>query len=72
MGSFLACYDYGQGGVWFYVEGENIDHVSRAYPELIFFSTDPPWWNEENERAARTNDPTKSPFKEILESARKK
>jgi hypothetical protein len=72
VGSFLACYDYGQGGVWFYVEGDNIDQLSRAYPELLFFPTDPPWWNEDYERAARANDPTELPFKEILESARKK
>lgn len=72
MGSFLACYDYGQGGVWFYVEGDDIDQVSRTYPGLIFFRNDPPWWNDDSERAARANDPAKSPYKEILEDARAK
>ena len=70
MGSFLACYDYGQGGVWFYVPGETIEQVSREYPGLIFFPTDPPWWNADYERAARNNDPGKPPFSEILEQAR--
>lgn len=72
MGSFLACYDYGQGGVWFYVEGEDIDQVSRQYPDLLFFLTDPPWWNEEWERTVRAHDIAHSPYKEILERARKK
>jgi hypothetical protein len=72
MHSFLACYDYGQGGVWFYVEGDSIETVSKAYPELLFFPTDPPWWNEEYERAARKNDPAKPPFRDILEKVRAK
>jgi len=70
MASFLACYDYGQGGVWFYVEGENIHEVSKTYPGLLFFPTDPPWWNEEYECMARKNDPSEPPFSEILKGAR--
>ena len=72
MGSFLACYDYGQGGIWFYVEGESIRAVTERYPGLSFFSVDPPWWTDEYEKAARENDPGKPPFKEILEGAQKK
>jgi hypothetical protein len=70
MGSFLACYDYGQGGVWFYVEGDTVDQVSREFPALMFFPSDPPWWTEEFERVARQNDPAKPPFSDILEKAR--
>jgi hypothetical protein len=70
MGSFLACYEYGQGGVWFYVEGDTVDQVSREFPALMFFPSDPPWWTEEFERVARQNDPAKPPFSDILEKAR--
>jgi hypothetical protein len=70
MSSFLACHDYGQGGVWFYVEGDSVDQVSREFPALMFFPSDPPWWNEEFEQIARQNDPAKPPFSDILEKAR--
>jgi hypothetical protein len=70
MGSFLACHDYGQGGVWFYVEGDTVDQVSREFPALMFFPSDPPWWNEEFEQIARQNDPAEPPFSDILEKAR--
>ena len=70
MDSFLACHDYGQGGLWFYVEGDTVDQVSREFPALMFFPSDPPWWNEEFERVARQNDTTKPPFSDILEKAR--
>lgn len=71
MGSFLACYDYGQGGLWIYLEGESLAQVISEYPGLAIFSAPPPWWDEESERAARKHDPAKPPFKEILENARK-
>jgi len=70
MDTFLACYDYGQGGIWFYVPGENVLSLSKNYPGLVFFESDPPWWNSEYEDAARKHDVTQSPFKEILEGAR--
>ena len=70
MGSFLACYDYGQGDIWFYVSGKDIDTVSKKYPSLLFFPSDPPWWTEEHERAARANDITQSPIRDILDGTR--
>ena len=70
MTSYLVCYDYGQGGIWFYVEAESARELSRDYPALLVFRSSPPWWNDEYEAAARKNDPTTSPFKEILEACR--
>jgi hypothetical protein len=70
MTSYLVCYDYGQGGIWFYVEAQSDLELSRAYPALLVFRCSPPWWNEEHEAAARKSDPNTSPFKEILEASR--
>jgi hypothetical protein len=67
MKSFLVCYDYGQGGVWFYVNAESVDELSRTYPKLLVFPESPPWWNDEYEAAARKNLGDNEPFKSILE-----
>jgi hypothetical protein len=45
MPDFLACYDYGTGGVWLYVEGDNPAQVKKLYPALTVFEAPPSWWN---------------------------
>ena len=71
MTSYLVCYDYGQGGVWFYVEAESPTALSLTYPDLLVFPDPPPWWNDEYEAAARMNRGDEEPFKSILETLRK-
>ncbi len=34
MPQFLACYDYGQGGIWLYIRGESPEQIKRTYPAL--------------------------------------
>jgi hypothetical protein len=67
---FLVCYDYGQGGGWFYVEAASAIELSRLYPALLVFPDPPPWWNDEYEAAARKNRGDQDPFKSILKSLR--
>jgi hypothetical protein len=49
--SFLACYDYGTGGVWLLLDAPSHEAAQRAYPELIVYETRPKWMNgtEESE-----------------------
>jgi hypothetical protein len=69
MNSFLVCYDYGQGGVWFYLEAASLEEITQTYPRLTAFGGPPPWWNEQHEKAARDHDPEKSPYSDILSGA---
>jgi hypothetical protein len=41
MGSFLACYDYGQGALWLYLEGESLAQVISEYPGLTIWTNFP-------------------------------
>jgi hypothetical protein len=50
---FLACYDYGAGGVWVYVEAKTADEVRQRYPALTVFETPPAWWTPELEQQIR-------------------
>jgi hypothetical protein len=61
MPSFLACYDYGQGGIWLYVEGESSEQIESAYPSLTIFEIAPPFWNDELETLAREHNPATNP-----------
>ena len=62
MRAFLACYGYGQGGVWLYVKGDTAETVRRVYPKLTVFESPPPFWTNSLESAARKADPETSPF----------
>ncbi len=53
MPDFLACYDYGMGGVWLYVEAESTSELVRRYPALTAFDEPPGWWTPEEEKATR-------------------
>ena len=43
---FLACYDYGQGGVWLLIDAPNEEGAQAAYPFLAYFKSQPPWMSE--------------------------
>ena len=60
MRAFLTCYDYGQGGIWLYIDAPSASEITTSYPTLRVFETPPPFWTEELEQIARTNSPTTS------------
>jgi len=53
---FLACYDYGQGGIWLYFKARSADEVRLKYPCLTVFESAPPFWTDELETLARSHD----------------
>ena len=54
--SFLVVYDYGQGGVWAFVEATSKDDLLRRFPELQVFDSQPSWMSEsEVTRIRRTS-----------------
>lgn len=55
MPKYLACYDYGQGGIWIYIEAESPSQISEAYRDLIVFETPPTWWTPEMESSTRAH-----------------
>lgn len=53
MAEYLACYDYGTGGVWLYVEAESAEALLARYPALSVIDEQPPWWTPEIEQQMR-------------------
>jgi hypothetical protein len=50
---YLACYDYGQGGVWLYLDAQSADAIKADYPALTVFESAPTWWTSETEFSTR-------------------
>lgn len=44
--AFLVCYDYGQGGVWAFVEAPSKLDIMRRFPELQVVDSTPGWMSE--------------------------
>jgi hypothetical protein len=38
---FLAANDYGQGGIWMYIDTRSAAEIAEAYPELTVFEEPP-------------------------------
>ena len=53
--SFLACYDYGQGGVWLVLDAPSHREAQQAFPGLTVFETRPSWMSEVQEVEYRAN-----------------
>jgi hypothetical protein len=47
---FLAVYDYGMGGLWWYFYADTAAQITAEFPDLKVFETLPPWWTEEMEK----------------------
>ena len=60
--SYLACYDYGQGGVWLVLDAPSYPEAQQAFPALTVFETRPSWMSEAQEAEYRANC-TKSGFR---------
>jgi hypothetical protein len=56
-GEYLACYDYGMGGLWFLFTAENANQVREKYPFLVVFDQVPDWMTDEDLLHIRTNYP---------------
>jgi hypothetical protein len=42
--AYLACYDYGMGGLWWRILAPSADAIRAALPQLTVFETEPDWW----------------------------
>jgi hypothetical protein len=68
MAQFLACYDYGTGGVWLYIEAESAAQLVERYPALTVVDEPPAWLTPEREQElrAKVGDPWWSNWLESL------
>jgi hypothetical protein len=54
MTKFLTSYDYGQGGIWLYIEAKSPTQITETYRDLTVHQAPPPWWTASMEEAARS------------------
>jgi hypothetical protein len=52
--SFLACYDYGQGGVWLILDAPTCAAAQAAFPKLKVFESRPSWMSDLEEAEYRS------------------
>jgi hypothetical protein len=52
--TFLAVYDYGQGGVWVLIDARSSGEISAKYPELSVVADKPEWLTDETLDEIRT------------------
>jgi hypothetical protein len=48
--TYLAVYDYGQGGIWIFIDSESTAQILNRYPGLSVVSHRPPWFTPEEQR----------------------
>ena len=46
---YLVCYDYGTGGLWWWITAPSPEDISNTYENVIVFGEPPPWWSEESD-----------------------
>lgn len=44
---FLVCYDYGQGGLWAFVDARSEGEIHELYPELTIIHQRPQWMSDD-------------------------
>jgi hypothetical protein len=44
---FLACYDYGMGGVWCLISANSIGQIAQKYPKLVAVESRPAWMTDD-------------------------
>jgi hypothetical protein len=54
MKKFLASYDYGQGGVWLYIEAKSPTQITETYRDLTVHKVPPPWWTDNMDQDAQS------------------
>jgi len=51
---YLVVYDYGTGGLWWYIHAESAAAITSAFHDLEVFESPPPWWSDEMEKLTAT------------------
>lgn len=46
---FLVLYDYGQGGVWWWIIARNPAEITEACPDVQVLERVPDWWTPEQD-----------------------
>lgn len=54
MTKFLTSYDYGQGGIWLYIEAASPTQISETYRDLTVYKVPPPWWTANMDQDAQS------------------
>ncbi|PAX08169.1 hypothetical protein [Sphingomonas lenta] len=49
---YLVCYDYGTGGLWWWITARSPDEITRTYRDVTVLDPPPLWWNGEQDRLA--------------------
>jgi hypothetical protein len=47
-GHFLACYDYGTGGLWWFLKAQSAEDIRCAAPKLTVFDAVPEWMSAQH------------------------
>lgn len=47
---YLVCYDYGTGGLWWWITAPSAEDISATYEDVIVFDEPPSWWTEEDDQ----------------------
>lgn len=50
MQPYLVCYDYGAGGLWWWITANSADEIRTAFREVVVFEQPPDWWDDEADR----------------------
>jgi len=48
---FLVCYDYGMGGLWWWIEAVSAESITAKYKDVTVFEDVPDWWHSEIDQA---------------------
>jgi hypothetical protein len=46
---FLVCFDYGTGGVWWWITASSPDAIVAKYRDVIVFDQPPGWWDADRD-----------------------
>lgn len=46
MKKFLTVYDYGTGGVWYYIFARSREEITEMFPKLKILDKEPDWFDE--------------------------
>lgn len=70
MRPFLVCFDYGMGGLWWWITAASADEIMAAYRDVTVFDEPPHWWSDEVDRLTPRLLITDEPDKPLASLAR--
>jgi hypothetical protein len=53
MQEFLVCYDYGTGGLWWWITAPSADAIRASLQDVHVFNQPPDWWTEADDTRTR-------------------